>query len=58
MPQVEMDKVEPLLEQYEDQRTNLIPILQEVQDTYRYLPQEVLKKISRKLRVLTAKIRQ
>jgi NADH:ubiquinone oxidoreductase subunit E len=51
MPQVEMEKVEPLLEQYEDQRTNLIPILQEVQDTYRYLPQEVLRKISRKLRI-------
>ena len=51
MPQVEIDKVEPLLEQYEAQRTNLIPILQEVQDTYRYLPQEVLRKISKKLRV-------
>ena len=51
MLQVEMDKVEPLLEQYEDQRSNLIPILQEVQETYRYLPQEVLKRISKKLRV-------
>jgi len=51
MPQVEMQKVEPLLEQYESQRANLIPILQDVQDTYRYLPQEVLRKISQKLRV-------
>jgi NADH-quinone oxidoreductase subunit E len=51
MPQVDIEKVEPLLEQYEAQRTNLIPILQDVQDTYRYLPQEVLRKISKKLRV-------
>jgi len=58
MPQVEMQKVEPLLEQYEDQRTNLIPILQDVQDTYRYLPQEVLKKISKKLRVPLTEVYQ
>jgi NADH-quinone oxidoreductase subunit E len=58
MPQVEMDKVEPLLEQYADQRANLIPILQEVQDTYRYLPQEALKKISRKLRVPLTEVYQ
>ncbi len=51
MPQVEWEKVGPLLEQFEDQRTNLIPILQEIQDTYRYLPQEVLRKVSQKLRV-------
>lgn len=48
MPRVEMD---PLLEQYEDRRSNLIPILQEVQEQYRYLPQEVLRKIARKLRI-------
>ena len=51
MPHVEMEKVESLLQTYEPQRTNLIPILQEVQDTYRYLPQAVLRKISQKLRV-------
>jgi NADH-quinone oxidoreductase subunit E len=58
MPQVEMEKVEPLLEQYEDQRLNLIPILQDVQDTYRYLPQEVLRRISRKLRVPLTEVYQ
>ncbi|HVO81966.1 MAG TPA: NAD(P)H-dependent oxidoreductase subunit E [Terriglobales bacterium] len=51
MPQVDMEKVEPLLEQYEDQRLNLIPILQDVQETYRYLPELVLRRISKKLRV-------
>jgi NADH-quinone oxidoreductase subunit E len=50
MPQVEPN-VEPLLEQYEDRRADLIPILQDVQETYRYLPQDVLRKISKKLRV-------
>jgi len=58
MPQVEIDKVEPLLDQYEAQRTNLIPILQDVQDTYRYLPQEALRKISKKLRVPLTEVYQ
>jgi NADH-quinone oxidoreductase subunit E len=58
MPQVEIDKVEPLLDQYEAQRTNLIPILQDVQDTYRYLPEEVLRKISKKLRVPLTEVYQ
>jgi NADH:ubiquinone oxidoreductase subunit E len=51
MPQVDFENVEPLLEQYEDRRLNLIPILQEIQETYRYLPQDILKKISKKLKV-------
>ena len=58
MPHVEMEKVEPLLEQYEPQRLNLIPILQEVQEKYRYLPQEVLRKISQKLRVPLTEVYQ
>jgi NADH:ubiquinone oxidoreductase subunit E len=58
MPQVELENVEPLLEQYESQRTNLIPILQEVQEAYRYLPQEVLRKISQKLRVPLTEVYQ
>jgi len=51
MPQLEAEKVEPLLEQYESRRANLIPILQEVQETYRYLPQDVLRKVAQKLRI-------
>lgn len=58
MPQVDIEKVEPLLEQYEAQRTNLIPILQEVQDAYRYLPQGVLRKVSQKLRVPLTEVYQ
>src|SRR5437879_5362308 len=58
MPQVELPNVEPLLEQYEDRRINLIPILQDVQETYRYLTQEVLRKISKKLRVPLTEVYQ
>lgn len=58
MLQVDIEKVEPLLEQYETQRTNLIPILQDVQETYRYLPQEVLRKVSKKLRVPLTEVYQ
>lgn len=58
MPQVDMEKVEPLLEQYEDQRLNLIPILQDVQETYRYLPELVLRRISKKLRVPLTEVYQ
>lgn len=58
MPQVDMQKVEPLLEQYEDRQSSLIPVLQEVQETYRYLPQEVLRRISKKLRVPLTEVYQ
>jgi NADH-quinone oxidoreductase subunit E len=58
MPQGDMERAEPLLEEYEDRRANLIPILQEVQEAYRYLPQDVLKKVSRKLRVPLTEVYQ
>ena len=51
MPQVEFEQAEPLLEQYDDQRANLIPILQQIQGTFSYLPQDVLRRVARKLRV-------
>jgi NADH:ubiquinone oxidoreductase subunit E len=58
MPSVDMQKVEPLLEQYEDRQNNLIPVLQDVQETYRYLPEEVLRRISQKLRVPLTEVYQ
>jgi NADH-quinone oxidoreductase subunit E len=58
MPQVDTERVEPLLEQYEDQRLNLIPILQDVQEAYRYLPEPVLRRISKKLRVPLTEVYQ
>jgi NADH-quinone oxidoreductase subunit E len=58
MPQVETEKMENLLEQYEAQRANLIPILQDVQETYRYLPEQVLRRISKKLKVPLTEVYQ
>src|SRR2546427_5452346 len=51
MARVETENAELRLEPFEEQRTMLIPILEEIQETYRYLPQEVLRKISKRLRV-------
>jgi NADH:ubiquinone oxidoreductase subunit E len=51
MPQAEMEQAEPLLAQFEDQRSNLIPILQQIQATFSYLPQDVLRRVARKLHI-------
>ena len=39
MPEMEEQNVKPLLAQFADERANLIPILQEIQATFSYLPQ-------------------
>lgn len=36
------ERVNAIIEKYEGKRSNLIAILQEVQDEYRYLPEEIL----------------
>ena len=51
MPQLETEVVADLIGQFESSRSSLIPILQEVQNKYRYLPQPVLRQISSKLDV-------
>jgi len=51
MPQLEAEVVADLIGQFESRRSSLIPILQEVQNKYRYLPQPVLRQISSKLGV-------
>jgi len=51
MTQAETLQVEALLCQFDDARSNLIAILQEVQATYYYLPQPVLRQVSVKLHV-------
>ncbi len=51
MPEAETEVVLDLLGQFEDQRSSLIPLLQEIQSTYRYLPQPVLRQVSEKLKV-------
>lgn len=39
------------LEGFDDKRSNLIPILQAIQSTHYYLPEEALRRVARKLRI-------
>lgn len=50
---VEVDKI---LEKYEREAGGLIPILQEVQGTYGYLPEEILTYVSERSKVPLSKI--
>jgi NADH:ubiquinone oxidoreductase subunit E len=40
-----------VLDQFEDRRSSLIPVLQEIQNKYRYLPQPLLRQVAEKLDV-------
>jgi NADH:ubiquinone oxidoreductase subunit E len=51
MPTVESATIDEALEQFDERRANLIPILQEIQATYSYLPEDLLRRVSRKLHV-------
>ncbi len=51
MSETQTAQVNELLAQFEQRRSSLIPVLQEVQNQYRYLPQPVLRQISEKLNV-------
>jgi len=51
MAETETKQAEAILDQFEDSRASLIPILQEVQATFFYLPQDVLRTVSQKLQV-------
>jgi NADH:ubiquinone oxidoreductase subunit E len=53
---VDLALVEPVLEKYGSQRGALIPILQQVQGLYGYLPRPVLDLISRRLRLAMSRI--
>ena len=45
-----------ILDRYERQQFRIIPILQEVQDIYRYLPQDVIKFVAAQMNMSSAKI--
>ncbi len=51
MTETELQQADSILGQFDDQRANLIAILQDIQGKYFYLPQEVLSRVARKLRV-------
>jgi NADH-quinone oxidoreductase subunit E len=51
MVAIDSEQVDSILEQFEDHRASLIPALQEIQAKYFYLPQDALRRVSRKLRI-------
>ena len=55
-PARKFDKVCAILDRYERRAQKLIPILQAVQDEYRYLPEEVLTYVATSLGVPPAKV--
>lgn len=58
MTQVESETVETILHQFADSRASLIPLLQEVQAQFFYLPQEALRRIAAKLRLPLSEVYQ
>lgn len=53
---VELKKAKEIVARYNGERSSLIAILQDVQEAYRYLPQEALGYISRELFVPLTKV--
>ena len=52
----DLSKIDTILEKYQGQDGALIPVLQEAQDVYGYLPEDVLISISRTLKVSMSRI--
>ncbi len=58
MTETEIQQADSILEQFEDQRSNLIPLLQEIQAHFYYLPQDVLRRLARKLHIPLTEVYQ
>ena len=57
MPEaMDLSKMSPILEKFRGQEGALIPVLQEAQGIYGYLPEEVLAHISRELTIPLSRI--
>jgi len=55
-PQIPKESIEKVLDKYEAQPSNLIPLLQESQEEFGYLPRQVMEKISDYLELPVSKI--
>ncbi|MBZ4688352.1 MAG: NADH-quinone oxidoreductase subunit [Clostridia bacterium] len=51
-----LEKLQEVFKKYKNKKGALIPVLQEAQDIYGYLPEEVLKKIALELKVPLSKV--
>lgn len=56
MEKKEKNKLEEILKNYQNKPGSLIPILQEVQNIYGYLPREALEEISNQTKIPLSKI--
>lgn len=52
----ETEVIPEILSQFDQTRSSLIPILQEIQNKYRYLPQPMLRQVAQKLDVSLAEV--
>jgi NADH-quinone oxidoreductase subunit E len=52
----DLDVIEGILKRYNHQRTALIPVLQEIQNRYRYLPEELLTYVASALNISSATV--
>jgi NADH:ubiquinone oxidoreductase subunit E len=48
---IDQEKFEAILSRYAGEPADLIPILHELQETYKFLPKEELKEVARRLKV-------
>jgi len=55
-PEVDLTQTESILQRYAQEPAHLISVLQDIQLTYRYLPQPALERVARALGVPLAKI--
>ncbi len=53
---IDLDLMDPILDRYQGQKGSLIPILQQAQDLYGYLPLEALQRIADRLDVALSKV--
>ena len=57
MPQpLDLDRLDPILQKHKGEEGALIPILQEAQELYGYLSEEVLNHLGKKLNIPTSRI--
>jgi NADH:ubiquinone oxidoreductase subunit E len=52
----DLKKVKPIMDKYRDQKGNLLPILQQINKEFRYLPEDILRYVSDELDVHLADI--
>ena len=55
-PEVDLSLLDPVFEQYQGQRGALIPVLQQAQQLYGYLPKSALALIARRMGIAVSKV--